>query len=43
MYGFDVAQAGSFSSENDWKEEIKVGDEIDCYDKAKSWYASTVL
>jgi len=26
-----------------WKEELKVGDEIDAFDKAKVWYASTIL
>lgn len=32
-----------YSKDLEWKGELKVGDEVDAYDKAKVWYASTIL
>jgi hypothetical protein len=42
-FSSDIAPVGEYSTELEWKIEIKVGDEIDAFDKAKQWYASTVL
>ena len=39
----EIAPLGEFSADQEWKGELKPGDEVDAYDKAKSWYASTVL
>ena len=39
----EVAQLGEFSKDQEWKGELKPGDEIDAFDKAKSWYSSTIL
>lgn len=39
----DVAEEGTQSNVNDWKLSLKEGDQIDAFDKAKSWYASTIL
>ena len=39
----EIAQVGKHSVENDWKHELRIGDEIDAYDKAKVWYRSTIL
>ena len=39
----EIAPLGEFSGDQEWKGELKPGDEVDAYDKAKSWYASTVL
>ena len=34
---------GEYSTDQSWKEELKKGDQIDGFDKAKVWYASTIL
>ena len=41
----DIARIGDNKSSEDTKfrEELKAGDKIDCYDSTKFWYASTVL
>jgi len=42
-FSSDIAQLGEYSKETDWKKDLKPGDQIDAYDKAKQWYASTIL
>lgn len=42
-YSSDIAQLGEFSVDQDWKKELKKGDQVDGFDKAKVWYASTIL
>lgn len=42
-FSSDVAPLGEFSKEQEWKKELKEGDEVDAFDKAKVWYASTIL
>jgi hypothetical protein len=37
-----IAPVGSYTDDNDWRLEIKVGDLIDCMDDEKDWYKSTV-
>ena len=39
----EIAPLNTYSTENEWKVDIKVGDELDAFDKAKVWYPSTVL
>lgn len=39
----DIAPLNTYSPENDWKLDLKVGDEVDALDKAKAWYPSTIL
>ena len=34
---------GEYSKDQAWKKDLKEGDEIDAFDKAKVWYASTIL
>ena len=43
QWSTDIAPLESFSTEGDWKLELKEGDTLDAYDKAKAWYPSTVL
>jgi hypothetical protein len=42
-FSSDLAPLGEFSGDQEWKKELKPGDEIDAFDKAKVWYASTIL
>jgi hypothetical protein len=42
-FSSDIAPFGENSKEQLWKADLKVGDECDAYDKAKVWYASTIL
>lgn len=39
----DIAQLDTYSKENDWKLDLKVGDLVDAHDKVKQWYASTII
>ena len=39
----EISHIGKYLKENDWKHELKIGDEVDGFDKAKVWYPSTIL
>ena len=39
----EISQIGKYLKESDWKHELKIGDEVDGFDKAKVWYPSTIL
>lgn len=43
LWSPDLAPAKTYSPENDWKLELKVGDEVDSFDKSRIWYSSTVV
>ena len=38
-----LAQLGQNCIDYTWKEELKIGDEIDAYDWSKVWYHSTII
>lgn len=42
-FSSDIAPLGEHSNDQQWKTELKEGDEVDAFDKAKVWYASTIL
>ena len=39
----EIAQIGKNFREYGWKHELRIGDEVDGFDKAKVWYPSTIL
>ena len=43
QWSADINPLETFSKEGDWKLQLKEGDLIDAYDKAKVWYPSTIL
>jgi hypothetical protein len=34
---------GTFTDDFEWRQQLKIGDEVDCMDNEKEWYKSTVL
>ena len=38
-----IAQLSKYSSDSNWKHELKIGDEVDAIDIDKIWYPSTII
>ena len=39
----DIAPLGSFTDDYEWRYNLKIGDEIDCMDREKDWFKSTII
>ena len=44
IYAPDISHLSEKSlSDQDFRESLKIGDFVDCYDSTKFWYASTIV
>ena len=42
-YSPDIDRYNIQSQGDEWKMQLKIGDEVDCIDKQKQWFASTII
>jgi hypothetical protein len=44
IYSKDISRENTMAAEvDDWRNLVKTGDKVDCYDSTGYWYASSVL
>ena len=42
-FSFKIAQLGTYSGQYEWKNELRIGDQVDVFHNERNWQPSTIL